>query len=185
MTVAVLGPDGAGKTTLVRSLSRSLPVPTRIQYLGLTGGRMPRADALRVPGVVFTARLAILWWRYLRGVYYRRRGWIVLFERYVLDAAVPSGMELKPIAKLSRRLQRWVLPLPDLVLLLDASGETMHRRSGEYDPVRLEEWRVAFGRLRRSVRQLEVLDAERPSDAVLHDAEARIWRRYRAICQSN
>lgn len=181
MTVAILGPDGAGKTTLVASLSRSLPFPTRVQYLGLTGGRIPRAEALRVPGIVFLAKLAILWWRYLRGRYHKARGRIVLFERYVLDAAVPSGVKLRPVARASRRLLQWVLPLPDLVLLLDASGETMFRRSREYDADELERWRLAFRRLQRSVGQLEVLDAERPADVVLHDAAARIWRHYRTV----
>lgn len=179
LSVAVLGPDGAGKTTLVTTLAASLPLTTRIVYLGLTGGRIYRADKLRLPGLVFLARAAVLWSRYLRGTYYRSRGQVVLFERYVLDATAPSGVPLRPIARLSRRLQRWVLPLPDLVLLLDASGTTLHRRSREYDAERLEQWRVAFRRLEQSVKQLEVLDAERPAEVVLGDAQARIWRRYR------
>lgn len=178
LSVAVIGPDGAGKSTLVEALSQSLPLPVRVQYMGLTGGRLPKADALRVPGLVFAARVVILWLRYARGAYHRARGGIVLFERYTLDGAVPSGVRLSLAGRLSRRFQRRACPMPDLVLLLDASGETMHTRSGEYVPTVLETWRAAYDRLRASVPQLEILDAERPADAVRRDAEARIWRRY-------
>jgi thymidylate kinase len=178
LSVAVIGPDGAGKSTLVEGLTHSLPLPVRVQYMGLTGGRLPTADALRVPGLVFAARALILWLRYARGAYHTTRGGIVLFERYTLDGAVPSGMRLGPAGRLSRRLQRRVCPVPDLVLLLDASGETLHARSGEYVPATLESWRAAYKRLRNSVPQLQVIDAERPAGAVRRDAEMRIWRRY-------
>jgi thymidylate kinase len=181
LSVAVIGPDGAGKSTLVEGLSRSLPLPVRVQYMGLTGGRLPKADALRVPGLIFLARVAILWLRYARGAYHRARGGIVLFERYTLDGAVPSGMRLGPGGRLSRRLQRRVCPIPDLVLLLDASGQTLHARSGEYVPPVLESWRAAYDRLRASVPQLEVIDAERPAETVRREAELRIWRRYEEL----
>jgi thymidylate kinase len=178
LSVAVLGPDGAGKTTLIEGLGRSLPLPTRIQYMGLTGGRLPKADALRVPGLVLIARILILWLRYARSAYHRARGEIVLFDRYTLDGAVPSGVPLSLAGRISRRLQRRVCPLPDLALLLDASGTTMHARSGEYDAQVLETWRAAYGRLRGSVPVLEVIDAEQPVESVRRDAEIRIWRRY-------
>ena len=176
--VAVIGPDGAGKTTLVDALRESLPFPTRTLYMGLTGGRLPKADALRVPGVVFAARVAILWLRYGVGLYHRLRGRIVLFDRYTLDGTVPSGADLSRAARISRRIQASVCPAPDLVLLLDASGATMHGRKGEYDPQRLETWRAAYARLRGRVDGLEVLDAERPAEDVRRDAVALVWRRY-------
>jgi len=178
VAVAVLGPDGAGKTTLVDGLRASLPFETRILYMGLTGGRLPRADRLRVPGVVLAARLAILWGRWGLGLYHRLRGRVVVFDRYVLDGTVPSGARLRPLAKLSRRLQAAACPHPDLVLLLDASGKTMHARKGEYDAETLEHWRMAYQRLRGRVKGLEMIDAERSADAVRRDALTLVWRVY-------
>jgi thymidylate kinase len=179
LSVAVLGPDGAGKTTLVEALDRRLPFETRRRYMGLTGGWIRRAGALRVPGLVLGARLLVLWGRYLRIESDRRLGRIVLVDRYVLDGAVPSGVQLRSLARLSRQLQRRACPLPDLVLLLDASGETMHGRKGEYDAETLEGWRTAYARLVGRVPGLEVLDAEQPAEIVERQAEALIWRRYR------
>jgi thymidylate kinase len=178
IAVAVIGPDGAGKTTLVNGLRETLPFETRILYMGLTGGRLPRADALRVPGVVLAARLAILWLRWGAGLYHRTRGRLVVFDRYVLDGTVPSGARLTPLARVSRRLQASACPRPDVVLLLDASGATLHARSGEYDADRLESWRVAYRRLEGRIDGLHVLDAERPADAVRRDALAIVWRCY-------
>jgi thymidylate kinase len=181
LSVAVIGPDGAGKSTLVEGLAGSLPLPVRVQYLGLTGGRMRKVGRLRVPGLIFAARLLILWSRYARAAYHRAQGGIVVFERYTLDGAVPSGVRLGPAGRMSRRVLSRSCPLPDLVLLLDASGETMHDRSGEYGPSVLESWRAAYERLRAKVPQLRVIDAERPAEEVRREAEGWIWRRYEEL----
>jgi thymidylate kinase len=178
MTVAVIGPDGAGKTTLVESLRRTLPVPTRTVYMGLTAGLLPLADALRLPGLVFAARAVILAGRYARGRWHRARGRIAIFERYALDGHVPSGIELSGLSRASRWVQARIVPAPDLVLLLDASGKTMFRRSNEYDAGRLEDWRQAYRRLQGRLDALVVLDAEQPREVVHRRATAHILSRY-------
>src|ERR1039458_6018053 len=55
---------------------------------------------------------------------HRLHGRVVLFDRYTLDAMVPSGAAIGPLACLSRRVQGHACPRPDVVLVLDASGVT-------------------------------------------------------------
>lgn len=178
LCVAVIGPDGAGKSTLVQALERELPLRTRRVYMGLTGGRMRRAASLKVPGIVFAAQCMVLWARYLRAQLYCAAGQIILFDRYVLDGAVPAGRVIPFRAQVARRVQRWIVPAPDLVLLLDASGRTMYARKGEYAPETLESWRAEYRKLKAGV-PIELLDAEQPPESVLRSAETLIWKMLR------
>jgi thymidylate kinase len=177
LCVAIIGPDGAGKSTLVRGLERTLPLRTRRIYMGLTGGKMHRAQSLRVPGVVFAAQAAVLWTRYVQAVLYRAAGQIVLFDRYVLDGAVAAGKPLSPLPRVSRRVLRWIVPTPNLVLLLDASGRTMYARKGEYAAETLESWRTQYRRLATAIPSLVVVDAEQSAAGVLRTAQTLIWEK--------
>lgn len=175
LSVAAIGPDGAGKTSLMTALEATLPVPTRRLYLGLTGGRLPAADRLRIPGLVLLARLALLWARHLVTVVERWRGRVVLVDRHVLDGRVPSGVSIGPFRRRGRRLESRAVPAPDLLFVLDAPGEVLHHRSGEYDPATLEGWRAAYRRIAAAVDRSVVLDATAPVDDVLRIAQAEVW----------
>lgn len=179
LSVAVIGPDGAGKSTLVGGLQRTLPLPTHVVYMGLTGGMMSRARRLRLPGLVFAVQAALLWMKFMDALRHRAAGKIVLFERYVLDGAVPAGSELSPLQRFARRVQRWILPSADLVVLLDASGRIMYDRKGEYSPETLETWRSHYRKLEATVSSLVVIDAEQDADHVLRTAQELIWERLR------
>jgi thymidylate kinase len=178
LSVAVLGPDGAGKSTLASSLCAHVPLPSRTIYMGLTGGALHHARRLRIPGVVFVASAAIIWGRYLRACYHQARGRMVVFDRYVYDAVAPPAYQQGVLGRLGRRLSRYLCPSPDLVLVLDAPGSVMHRRKGEYDADTLEHWRQRFLSLQAASRRVTVLDATRPADAVRIDALASLWQRH-------
>jgi thymidylate kinase len=178
LTIAILGPDGAGKSTLAAGLQDSIPLPVRIRYMGLTGGLLEHVSRLRVPGVVLLARTAVIWGRWAVGQYHRARGRVVVYDRYVYDAAAPPAYALGPLGRLSRWVSGRACPAPDVVLLLDVPGETMFRRKGEYSAEVLESWRQQFLTLRDRLPQLEVIDATRPVDEVRNDVVNRIWQRY-------
>ena len=178
LSVALLGPDGVGKSTLAANLAGSLPDfgGVRKLYMGLGYAGLPRLARLPIPGSLAAVGLATLWWRYLLALYHKSRGRLVVFDRYTYDAWLP------PRRRLSRpqRLARWVwahaCPEPDLVFLLDAPGETVYERRGESEPELLESARQDFLSLRGLIPQLRVVDASRPEAEVLDDVTDQIYR---------
>lgn len=179
VSVALLGPDGAGKSTLAEGLRTSMPLPVKEVYMGLTGGWLRHVDRLRVPGVVRVGRLLVIWGRYLRGTYHQARGRTVVFDRYIYDADIPPPYPLGRFGRFARWIDGRACPGPDLVVVLDAPGAVMHQRKGEYDPGTLEHWRQRFLALRRRVRHLVVVDTVGGPETVRREVTGLIWDRYR------
>jgi thymidylate kinase len=180
LSVAILGPDGAGKSTLIEGLTAVMPFPTTVVYMGLTGGRLRHIRRLRIPGALFCATAIALWTRYLIARWHVMRGRLVLFDRYVYDAVAPPGYAQGALARTERRLCAYLCPSPDVIVLLDAPGAVMHARKGEYDPATLESWRSHFLTLRSRLGRLQIVDATAPAASVRADVTARIWASYSA-----
>ena len=180
ISVALLGPDGAGKTTLADAIGRDFVLPVRRVYMGLTGGALERLLRVRVPGVALVGRVLVLWARYLRARWHQARGRLVVFDRYIYDAAVPTPHPLSPGQRTSRWLAGHAVPQPDLILVLSAPGDVMFARKHAYSADTLENWRQHFLALARQFSSVVILDATKPPDAVCTDAIAQIWARYAA-----
>jgi thymidylate kinase len=178
LSIALIGPDGAGKSTLATRIQSSFIFPSRLIYMGLTGGLLRYIDRLHVPGLVRVARLLVIWSRYLLAQYHQARGRLVVFDRYIYDAMVPHPERLNWLRRASRWLDGRACPGPDLVLVLDAPGETMYGRKAEYTPEMLEEWRRAFLALQQRVPRVQIVDTARDKDAVRIDVVDRIWQLY-------
>jgi thymidylate kinase len=189
----VVGPDGAGKTTLVSALPGVLGGDTLVVYMGVN--RDSRTHALpsmrwaqrRVPAVA-PARLRRLLtrvhllldqaYRVGVGARARRRGRTVIFDRYVYDAEVDAAVEGRD--RREQRLLRWIrrrFPAPDLVLVLDAPGEVLFTRKGEHDVERLECLRGAYAVIAGDVPASTLIDVRQDAAAVLSDAVAAIEAR--------
>jgi O-antigen/teichoic acid export membrane protein/thymidylate kinase len=175
MTVALLGLDGAGKSTLAERLATSYGTPTRSVYMGL----WKRGDGparRRFGAIEIVLRPARIWARYLLGQIYRASGNLVIFDRYTYDAAIPpSGGHLR-----LKRAYFWLLahsvPAPDLTILLDAPIDVLDARkpeaAGDDRSPAATALREVIGRHPNGV----IVDASRSSDAVLADVTAMIWQ---------
>jgi thymidylate kinase len=177
LTVALLGPDGAGKTTLAETLRREFVLPTRVVYMGVLRTTERALRLRRVPGLMLMLRMAEFTAKGLAGRYQRRRGRLVVFDRYTYDALLAPGNE-KLRARVSYALIRRTCPAPDLVIVLDVPAATMYTRKGELGVARLEDFRRRYLAMRQRVPNMAVVDASQPALDVHRMVTARLWRRY-------
>jgi thymidylate kinase len=178
-SVALLGPDGAGKSTVAGGIESRFCFPVQRVYMGLWARREPLSGRHRV-ALEVALRPLVIWRRYLGSLCHRARGRLVVFDRYVYDAMLPPTGPLAGLKRPYFRLLSRLCPAPDLVLVLDAPGRVMHARKAEHDAERLEAEREQFLRLLRRLPNAERVDADRPPEVLLADVLDRIWRHYAA-----
>ena len=178
LSVAVLGPDGAGKTTLALGLRDSLAIPTRYVYMGLWKESRVKQLLSHVPGLNLLLLLFQLVARSCRLSYLRWRGCIVILDRFSYDAVLVTKDESwrqRVTAALVLRMSR----PPDLIVVLDLPGEVAFARKGEQDVATLNQWRAAYRALESGNSQLIVLDATEPIAEVRRLATEAIWKTIR------
>lgn len=178
-SVALLAPDGAGKSTLAVGVQESFYFPVHSVYMGLYDSRNKKESMhLPIPGLGFVRRLVTQWRRYLSARYHQARGQLVIFDRYTYDALVPPRQPLN----WPRQVRRWLLahacPAPDLVIMLDAPGETLFDRKGEHTPSFLERQRQSYLQLSDRLPQMTVVDATKSAECIRREVTGLIWQRY-------
>ena len=172
LSIALLGVDGAGKSTVAAALASRLPWEVRTVYLGLygagPGGAAPRGAM---------GRLGRLWAGYARGIGHRTRGRMVIYDRFGWDALLMSPSRRGRGA----RVRRWVLahavPPPDLVVLLDAPPTVAHARKPEHDLEELSRQRDQYLDLASKRPEIVVVRTDQDMNAVVRAITAAIWQR--------
>ena len=172
--VAVLGPDGAGKTTLALALAEAVPVPASYVYLGLWRPSTLPAALRRLPGVRTATTLSRLGHAVVSIRYLRLRGRLALVDRYVQDAALTDGVDGSAGGRLVALALRMLAPVPDVMLVLDAPAEQMWRRKGEHTVEILDRRRQDYLRLAGSGGAF-VVDASRSAAEVCEQALELVW----------
>jgi thymidylate kinase len=178
-SVALLAPDGAGKSTLISGVRARLFAPAYSAHMGMHQGRV-KADRSAVPGLGLVRLLLVQWRRYLLARWHQAGGQIVLFDRYSYDALLPPAA---PLTRLSR-VRRWVLarscPRPDLTVVLDAPGEALFARKGEHSAATLERQRQSYLQMRDRIGFSVVVDARPGPDAIRRHVTSLVWDALRA-----
>lgn len=178
LNVALLGPDGAGKSTLAAGISDAFFAPVCPIYMGLGHDRPALFASLRGPGLYTLGCLLSQWWRYAIAQYHQTRGRLVIFDRYTYDSLPPSSRRLGPFLRATRWMRAHALPPPNLVLVLDVSGEVMYTRKRERDPASLEADRQQLRALQGWVPHLQIVDGMRSAGEVRDDVVNRLWELY-------
>jgi len=180
--VALLGPDGAGKSTLTEGLAQSLPIPVATIYMGLypQNAKKPKRA---VPGLGFAGLMVGSWRRYLKGRGQQARGRLVLFDRYPYDALLPARRRLNPLKRLRRALLARSCPAPDVVIILDAPAELLHARKGEHTVEILDQQRQAYRTLRDRLPHAALVNAAAGADEVRCEVSRWIWRAFERCAQ--
>lgn len=172
-SLALLGPDGAGKSSLARRVGRGGPMPVHSVYLGLYGGARAGAKRHRIPGIGLARRLAAMWRGWFTGWWHVRRGRLVVFDRHPYDARLGQGSR-GLAARVGRAILGHALPRPDVVVVLDAPAELLVARKAEHPVDRIEAQRQRYLALAGRVGAT-VIDVGAPLDDVARAVTAAAW----------
>jgi thymidylate kinase len=178
-SVALLGLDGAGKSTLAATLVDTFHIPARSLYVPTTSRSVLRS-LVPVPGLGLAERLVRLWAKSLVMIWHKTRGRLVVLDRYVYDALLPPPPGYGRRARVNHWVLRRAVPAADVVVLLDLPAEVAHRRKGEHTIAWLTERRRHYLELSHRVAGLHAVDASRQPDQVRRDVTAIVWRSWAA-----
>ncbi len=147
--VVFLGPDGSGKSTVIAGLQAELDRRgVRHQYHHLTvrwgaggpgrvvtdpHGQPPRGRLASIAKLgYFLLRAWPVW--LMRVVPARRRGEWIILDRYFTDLLCDQKRYRYAGPLWLARLTDWLMPRPDVLVVLHAPAEVIHRRKAEVPP---------------------------------------------------
>ena len=175
VSVALIGPNGVGKSTAAAALAQSLPFDVRVIYMGMW--KHSNRHRSRI-GVIMeiVIRPARIWCRYLRAVYHQLRGRMVVFDRYVYDALLPPTPPLVLPKRAYFFLLTRILPRPRATVFLDVDGNVAYERKGESCPDRLDLERRLYGEMIARSFRVDLVDASATADEVRAEITTILWR---------
>ena len=176
LTVALLAPDGAGKSTISAVLHDHWPLPVRVHYLGL----YPAADpwVQRGPSALRPLRrLARTWVAVAAAERDRSRGHLVVLDRHPCEARLDD--DPRPKARLRRLVFGRLVPAPDLVLVLDAPAELLAARKPEHSVDELAERRERYLALAGQLDAGAVIDTSGDLAGAVHHVVDVVWAAWR------
>ena len=197
--VAILGPDGSGKSTVLHHLAQNIQGKfTQVSYFHWRPGLLPPLNNLLKPGAPVQVGPCTephkfpphgFFISFIRLVYYtldfilgywvkffprKVRSGLILVDRYYYDFLVdPRRFRLNVPRWIVKVLLRFVCK-PDLVFYLDAPVEILLNRKQELSAKELNRQRTAFLKLLPELHNGYTVDASRSLEYVTYEVERRI-----------
>jgi thymidylate kinase len=194
--VAFFGPDGSGKSSVIAGLTDLSQVAfKRVQYYHLrpglvlaakSGAKEAVTDPHALPArslAASLAKLAAFWCDYVLGYWLRirlqmARSSLVIFDRYFQDLVVDPKRYRYNVPRWLTGLAGRLVPLPDLIFILDAPPEVLQARKQEVSLEESRRQREAYRQLAMDLRsrtRVVVIDTSQPLEACVHDAAVELF----------
>ena len=189
LVIAVLGPDGSGKTTLINHLEQEFaPAFRQLRRFHLrphfgnvaSGGAVTQPHAQPPRGYfVSTLKMGLFladygsgWLRHVRLA--KMRSSLVVFDRYFHDMLVDPQRYRLPQNFAPARWLAPLIPKPDLWLVLNAKPEQLVARKGEITLADAQQLSLAYQELARELPNAVMVDTSQSLEATLTDAVAAV-----------
>ena len=183
--VVFLGPDGVGKTTLLREVSEALarffPICSVYRWRPGVFARAPRPACLPHSKPLRNVRgsisyLLFVWTDFIAGYLWETR-WtlaqngLVIFDRYYHDILVdPVRYRYAGPHWLLRRLARLILPHDVFFFVLDADEHTILSRKQQLPPEEIRRQRAAYRKFAGETPAATIIETNRPIEECRREA---------------
>lgn len=191
MFVALLGPDGAGKSTLIQNLQESLAKPfegrSSVFHLrpSVIGGTVEKGPVTnphgKPPRSALLSLLKILYYAldYCLGYLLKVRpllvcSSLVLFDRYFDDLLADPRRYRFGGPQWFPRVVRRLIPKPNLFLILDVPEKQLLARKCEVSPEELRRQQHSYRQLAAELPNAVLLDGSLPAVQVARNASEAI-----------
>jgi thymidylate kinase len=159
-----------------------------------SNGRKSRGSGLKKllytmrKGLGLLNRVMDEWYRQTVAWLYTKRGYVVIFDRHFVydyyDVDQAKGAHVAPFKKrLHAKILKATLPEPDLVICMDAPGQVVFERKGEFTPEFLEKRRQHYLSLQDKIHNFVAIDATQNVESVVTQIKTLIettyWERRR------
>lgn len=187
--IAVMGPDGSGKTTVLDCLARTLTVGQIYRHHwrpGVLSLREPSDEPVtnphasaprgRLMSCLKLPWLVLDWWLGYWGiiVHQRARQGVVLFDRHFLDILIDPRRYRYNAPEWLTRLAATFVPQPNLFIFLDAPVDCLQARKQEVSRIEGSRQRDAYLQLAASLPGAKVVDVSRPLAEVVSEVRSLI-----------
>jgi thymidylate kinase len=179
--LAILGPDGSGKSTLVAGIRDAWPACVRVYHLrperlNRPGraigpvvdphGKPPRGAVLSAVALMF---VIMDWWLgYWTSIArHRARGDLVVFDRHLMDVLVDPRRYRYGGPLWLARAACAVVPRPNLIVILDAPPAVVRERKQEVSEAELHRQLAAYRHIAGVTPGAQLVDAAMPAKNVL------------------
>lgn len=199
MSIAILAPDGGGKSTIISQLTDSCSGSFDVSYKYFRPGLFknvgqykpnatpeskdnPNPHGKKPNGLlksfirffIYNVDFLVGYFLIVWSAKIKRK--LVIFDRYYYDYFADIYRYHYSFPKFVPRLFLFMIPSPDLTFILDAPAEVLFERKKELPIEELKRQREAFLKFAHNRKNVIVIDANRPIKDVVTDVTSKILR---------